>query len=72
MPYKPGCGHRWTQTGTPNRLKCDWCGAIGYTRRSLPGARRTQDRIYVYICGVDGCRSNAVQVDPTRCKKHAS
>lgn len=70
MPYEPGCGHRWAQTG-PNRLRCEWCGAIGYTRPSLPGARRSQDRIYVYICAVKGCRESAVKTDPRRCKTHA-
>ena len=75
MPYKPGCGHRWTvlPLGPQGRLKCEWCGAVGYTRRGLPGARRKQNRIFVYICDVKGCHRDAVVVRDgghKRCKKH--
>lgn len=74
MPYRPQCGHRWIDTG--EHLVCDWCGAIGYRKNAAPGSRLVNERIYVYVCGVEGCKRTAVYVDTTktrpkcRCKVH--
>ena len=70
MTYKPLCGHRWTQVG--DRLRCEWCGALGYTRGAAPGAKKKNERIYVYLCEVPGCRRPAVVVEEKgrRCRRH--
>ena len=74
MSYKPGCGHKWvTMEGRQKQLRCEWCGALGYTRGGLPGARKAPERIYVYICDVKDCHRDAVElVDGRRlCSGHA-
>lgn len=70
MPYKPMCGHRWIPHG--GKLRCEWCGALGYQRKAAPGARKIHERIYVYLCEVPGCRNPAVVVEAVgrRCKAH--
>jgi len=73
MPYKPLCGHSWEEIqGRDRHFKCEWCGAIGYTRPKLPGAKRDQDRIYVYVCGKKGCHKPAIIVVGTykACEQH--
>jgi hypothetical protein len=78
MPYKTICGHEWEPVeGHERRLRCKWCGALGYTRPKLPGARRRQERVFVYVCSVKGCHEPAVVVSRLggtvvwqRCKKH--
>lgn len=78
MPYKTICGHKWELVDEhERRFRCKWCGAMGYTRKSLPGARKSQERIFVYRCSVRGCSAPAVVVSRLggtviwqRCERH--
>lgn len=71
MPYDPLCGHSWTPIEKDRHFRCEWCGAIGYQRPANPGARRLQERIYVHVCAVKGCREAAVEISPRkRCARH--
>jgi hypothetical protein len=78
MPYKTICGHSWQPVpGYKRRFKCEWCGALGYTRPAAPGARKAQLKMFVYRCSVKGCTAPATVVRRSggtmvyqRCKQH--
>jgi hypothetical protein len=78
MPYKTICGHSWfVFEAKHGRFKCEWCGALGYTRAPAPGAKRSSRKIFVYRCSMKGCTDPATVVRRSggtmvyqRCKRH--
>jgi hypothetical protein len=71
MPFEPGCGHKW-ESLEARQYRCEWCGVRGYSQPTPPGARRPQERIFVYVCDVRGCKGAVVSIrdGKKRCRRH--